>query len=153
MGRKFKAGEFSPHQYKVNNEWGISRVITHLKRKGFEIIEKEEEDYQIDIEAVKDGKTYYYEAEVKTGYPFTDADTFKFPTVSFLGRKKKYHERCGGFYYAIVCRETECLLYCHSSVIYQEEFREIRTINTKHRKGKDEFYRVPKHLCTFVALI
>jgi hypothetical protein len=47
--------------------------------------------------------------EVKHKYPFTDAtESFKFDTVSFLGRKKKY----GDFWYVIVCGETEALLLC-----------------------------------------
>lgn len=151
--RKYKAGEFSKEQYKANDKWGIDRVTKFLVSRGFDIETKEEEDYQVDIVAEKEGKIYFYEAEVKTGYPFTGSEDYKFPTVSFLGRKKKYHKRCeGGFYYCIICRETETLLYCHSSDIYKEEYRQLKRINTAHRNGLDEFYLVPKELCKFVNM-
>jgi hypothetical protein len=151
--RKFKAGEFSEHQYKTNNEWGIERVTKFLESRDFLVWDKDIEDYDVDIVAEKNGKLFYYEAEVKTGYPFTSVEDFKFPTVSFLGRKKKYHKRYEeGFYYCIVARETESIVYCHSSEIYKEEYRQIKTINTKHRKGIDEFYLVPKENCSFILM-
>lgn len=151
--RKYAAGEFSPEQYKNNNEWGIARITKHLRDNGFTVVDKEVEDYDVDILAYKNGKEYRYEAEVKTGYPFSGVNDFKFPTVSFLGRKKKYHTRSkNGFYYAIVCRETEAIVYCHSDLIYKEEHRQIKTINTAHRKGIDEFYLVPKEECSWAQL-
>jgi len=150
---KYKAGQFSPEQYASNNEWGIARITKHLRDNGFEVVDKEIEDYDVDIIATKDGKEFRYEAEVKTGYPFTGVDDYKFDTVSFLGRKKKYHKRSeNGFYYAIVCKETEAIVYCHSEKIYKEEYRQIKTIKTAHRKGIDEFYLVPKNLCSFAVL-
>jgi hypothetical protein len=151
--RKYGAGKFSKESYNKNDKWGIDRITEFLKRKGFTIHDKEEEDYKVDILAEKNGKLFHYEAEVKSGYPFTCVDDFKFPTVSFLGRKKKFHNNIeGGFYYCIVCKETEAILYCHSSKIYNEDYRQLKTINTKLRKGLDEFYLVPKEVCDFVEM-
>lgn len=150
---KYGARKFSKEQYKRNDKWGIDRIIDFLKSRGFTIEPKDKEDFQVDIIARKNKKTFFYEAEVKSGYPFTGSSDFKFPTVSFLGRKKKFHDKCeGGFYYCIVCKETETILYCHSSKIYKEEYRQLKTINTSYRQGLDEFYLVPKELCKFVKM-
>ena len=151
--RKLKAGEYSKHQYEVNNKWGIDRITSYLKSRGFNVHDKAEEDYDVDIIADKGGHTFKYEAEVKTGYSFTCKEDYRFDTVSFLGRKKKYHTRNkNGFYYCIVCKETESIVYCHSSDIYKDEYKIIRQINTSHRQGTDEFYLVPKNICSFVNM-
>jgi len=151
--RKYAAGKFSKESYTNNDKWGIEKITSFLKKRGYIIHEKEKEDYGVDILAEKNGKFFYYEAEVKSGYPFTCVDDFKFPTVSFLGRKRKFHKNIeDGFYYCIVCKETEAILYCHSSKIYNEDYRKLKTINTKLRKGLDEFYLVPKEVCNFVKM-
>ena len=151
--KKYGARAFSEESYKNNDEWGISRIKRHLIESGFEVVDKDEEDYDVDIIATKDGNEFKYEAEVKSGYPFTGLSDFRFDTVSFLGRKKKFHLRSeNGFYYAIVCRETEAIVYAHSSDIYKEEYRQLKTINAKHRKGLDEFYLVPKEKCQWTTL-
>lgn len=153
MDRKYKAGEFSKEQYDTNDAWGIQRITKHLRDNGFTVVDKEVEDYDVDILAYKNGKEFRYEAEVKTGYPFTSVDDYNFNTVSFLGRKKKYHTRSeNGFYYAIVCKETEAIVYCHSSKIYKDEYRIVRDINSTYRKGTDEFFLVPKHNCQWTIL-
>ena len=151
--RKYSGGKFSPEQYKNCNDFGISRITNYLKSRGYNVHEKEEEDYDVDIVAEKDGKIFKYEAETKSHYPFTSVEDYKFDTVSFLGRKKKYHERHKeGFYYCILCIETECLVYCHSSKIFKDEYKIERELNTKHRKGADEFYLVPKEDCSFINI-
>ena len=148
---KYNARKFVQASYDRNDDWGKEVLVRWLKMHGgrFTIIEKEKEDYKVDILALdtKADKLVSFEVEVKHGYPFTDAESFKFDTVSFLGRKKKY----GDFWYVIVCGETEALLLCHSFEIYKEEYREIKTIATNERNGLDEFYRVPKSKCLFYA--
>ena len=148
---KYKARKFVQASYDRNDDWGKDVLVRWLKMHGgrFAIIEKEKEDYKVDILALdtKADKLVSFEVEVKHGYPFTDAESFKFDTVSFLGRKKKY----GDFWYVIVCGETESLLLAHSFEIYKEEYREIKTIATNERNGLDEFYRVPKSKCLFYA--
>lgn len=148
---KYKARKFVQASYDRNDDWGKEVLVRWLKMHGgrFTIIEKEKEDYKVDVMALdnKADKLMGFEVEVKHGYPFTDSDSFKFDTVSFLGRKKKY----GDFWYVIVCGETEALLLAHSFEIYKEEYREIKTIATNERNGLDEFYRVPKSKCLFYA--
>lgn len=149
MSSKFKARKFVKESYDTNDAFGKAKVIAWLNTQKWvqEIIV--EEDYDVDIEVVDyKGRTHLFEAEVKGNYPFTCADDFPFDTVSFLGRKEKWKEK--GFYYAIVCAETEALCIAHSSVIFNEEFREVRRINTSHRQGLDAFYRVPKDKCTWI---
>ena len=148
---KYNARKFVQASYDRNDDWGKEVLVRWLKMHGgrFAIIEKEKEDYKVDILALdtKADKLVSFEVEVKHGYPFTDAESFKFDTVSFLGRKKKF----GDFWYVIVCGETEALLLAHSFEIYKEEYREIKTIATSERNGLDEFYRVPKEKCLFYS--
>lgn len=153
MKNKFEGGIFSEKEYNRSNQWGIDKVAEYLKNSGYTILEKDTEDYDVDITAVKDGKTFLFEAEVKRGYPFSSQEDFKFDTVSFLGRKKKYHNRHKeGFFYCVVCYETSCVLSCHSSDIYKEEQRQLKRLSKKSRKGLDEFYLVPKEKCKFTLL-
>lgn len=153
MKNKFEGGIFSEKEYNRSNQWGIDRVAEYLKSNGYTIIEKDTEDYDVDITATKGGKTFLFEAEVKRGYPFSCEKDFKFDTVSFLGRKKKYHNRHSeGFFYCIVCYETSCVLSCHSSDIYKDNQRQLKTLSKKSRRGLDEFYLVPKEKCKFTLL-
>jgi hypothetical protein len=91
-----------------------------------------------------------FEAEVKTGRSFTTMDTFPFPTVSFLARKKKWKDI--GFWYIIVCKETNYALVANSNDIFKDEYLETLNINTEERQGKDYFYRVPKNKCKFFKI-
>ena len=146
---KYNARKFVQASYDRNDDWGKEILVRWLKSYGsrFTILDKEKEDYKVDIVVLdtKADKLMSFEVEVKHGYPFTDEESFKFDSVSFLGRKKKY----GDFWYAIVCAETEAILIGHSFEIYKEEYREIKTIATTERNGLDEFYRVPKDKCIF----
>ena len=142
--KRTKAPKFRQDSYDANNEWGISRVKKLLKKRGYTIIEKEE-DYNIDIEAKKDGKIFLFEVETKAGYPFRNKKTFKFDTVSFLARKSKWAST--PFWYIIICRETESFVCCHSNTIFKEEYKKTIEVNSKYREGTDSFYRVPKDLC------
>lgn len=143
------AGKFVESSYVKNNSFAINIITTFLKGKGYTIIDKQE-DYGIDIEAVKDGETHYFEAEVKTGRSFTTRKTFPFPTVSFLARKKKWKDI--GFWYVIVCRETNYALVANSKDIFLDEYLETLNIDTDDRQGKDYFYRVPKEKCKFFKI-
>lgn len=148
---KYNARKFVQASYDRNDDWGKEVLVRWLKSHGsrFTILDKEKEDYKVDIVVLdnKSDKLMSFEVEVKHGYPFTDEASFKFDSVSFLGRKRKY----GDFWYAIVCGETEAILIAHSYEIYKEEYREIKTIATTERNGLDEFYRVPKSKCLFYA--
>jgi len=151
--QSYKSVEFSPEQYERCNDFGISIIEDYLRSRDYIIHEKEEEDYDIDITSEKDGVIFKYEAEVKTRYSFTSKEDYRFDTVSFLGRKKKYHDNnAEGFYYCIVCAETKCILYCHSSKIYKESYKVVLNINTDYREGTDVFYLVPKEDCSFINI-
>ena len=114
---------------------------------GFTIIEKATEDYELDLKVIKNDLTEYYECETKTGYKFTSQSDFRFSTVSFLARKKKWAKI--GFWYIIVCRETLAYVKCHSDTIFQEKYLEQLNIDSQERRGADTFYRVPKDLCVW----
>lgn len=146
---KFGARKFVQDSYDTNDAYGKAVVTSWLKAQDWvdEIID--EENYGVDLEVIdKEGNVHYFEAEVKGNYPWSDAESFKFDTVSFLGRKEKWKGK--GFFYALVCAETQAMCIAHSSEIFQEKFREVRRINTGHRQGLDAFYRVPKSLCRWI---
>ena len=103
---------FVEESYDKHNAWAIEKVSEYLVHRGYTISQKQKEDYGIDIEAVRNGETIYVEAEAKEDYPWKDLESFKFDTVSFLGRKKKWAKH--KFWYVIICRETEAMLVGHS---------------------------------------
>lgn len=146
--RNTGAGKFSRASYDANNQWGIDQLSSFIVSKGFEIIPKRGEDYGIDIAAIRAGEIVYLEAEVKTNYPWTCREDFKFPTVSFLARKKKWDHVT--FWYVVICRETGAFVMCKSDDIFKEEYRTVKHINTQHRKGIDVTYNVPKEKCIFI---
>lgn len=139
--------KFNKTSYDLSDQWAISRVTKWLIQNEYTIIPKEKEDYWIDITAEKNGIREFYECETKAGYPFTCMEDFKFDTVSFLARKEKWKDV--GFYYFIICRETEAYVYCHSSIIFRDQYREKINVHGTYRKGIDHFYRVPKDLCVW----
>ena len=146
----FGARKFVQESYDTNDAYGKAVVTKWLKTQDWvkEIID--EEDYGVDLEVIDNkGRSHLFEAEVKGNYPWTDKDSFPFDTVSFLGRKEKWKDK--GFYYVLVCAETQALCIAHSSEIFDEKFREVRRINTGHRNGLDAFYRVPKDLCRWIS--
>ena len=147
---KFGARKFNQDSYDTNDAYGKAIVTDWLKGQEWvkEIID--EEDFGIDLEVVDHkGRSHFFEAEVKGNYPWSSRESFPFKTVSFLGRKKKWEGR--GFYYVLVCAETQALCIAHSSEIFKEDFREVRRINSGHRNGLDAFYRVPKDLCRWIS--
>jgi len=146
-----EAGKFVKDSYNENNDFAINIVQNFLINNGYTIIEKLVEDYNIDIEAKKDNITKLFEVEVKTGYKFTNRESFKFDTVSFLARKKKWNIN-EGFLYIIICKETDWALVAKSGDIFKPEYKESLQINSYYRKGNDEFYRVPKELCKFFKI-
>jgi hypothetical protein len=145
----YKARKFVQESYDRNDAWGRKLITEMLDARGYNVLDKPE-DFGIDIVAERNGVVEFFEVEVKHNYPWNNRDDFKFDTVSFLGRKKKWEE--DNFWYCIICAETEAIIVCRSSIIYNEEFAEIRNINTSERKGKDKFYRVPKEKCWFINM-
>lgn len=144
---KYSARKFNQDSYNTNDGYAKSLFIEFIKDNGHHLV-SEVETYNHDIVTMKDGVTYFFELEVKRNYPFTDQESYKFDTVSFLGRKKRLH-LIQPFYYVIICKETEWFVMCESNVIFKDEYIEELTINTTDRKGKDQMYRVPKDKCKF----
>lgn len=141
--------KFVQRSYNINNQSGIGKFTPFLESKGFTVPDKEE-DYNVDIFAYRNGKEYRFEIEIKN-VEFTTRDTFPFDTVSFLGRKEKYHKD-QPFWYVIISPKTNWFLICNSENIYKEDYKEVVHIDTLYRKGDDNFYRVPKELCHFKQL-
>lgn len=144
---EYGARKFSKESYNNNDNFAKELFIKFIIQKGHTIINSEE-NYEHDIITEKDGKTYYFEVEVKHNYPFTDKKSFKFSTVSFLGRKLRLH-KIQPFKYVIICAETLYAVACESKLIYKDDYIEELDINKYERKGKDAFYRVPKDDCVF----
>ena len=143
---KYEARKFSQRSYNENDEFAKNIVKKLLRTMDWVNEIDDKEDYGVDLTVIdNNGYHFFFEAEVKTGYAFTGVQDFPFDTVSFLGRKKKWEDI--GFYYCIVCKETEAVCIAHSKDIYKEEYRELRNINKRDRQGLDAFYRVPKENC------
>lgn len=147
---KFSARKFNKDSYDKNDTYAKKLFSRFLIRKGHSIY-RVEENFQHDLITNKDNYIYFFELEVKTNYPFTTSETFKFDTVSFLGRKKRLHD-IKPYYYVIICRETEHALMCYSTDIFKDEYIESINIHTNHRSGADQMYRVPKAMCRFFNL-
>ena len=144
------ARKFNAQDYFVYDAYAKNRLLVYLSKRGHSVI-KDEEDYQHDIVTEKENIRYYFEVEVKKGYSFISKETYKYDTVSFLGRKKRLHE-IKPFIYVIICHETGAALYCTSNVIYNEAYKKTINVNTTTRQGIDEVYRVPIDHCQFFII-
>ena len=141
--------EFVKSQYDKYDKLGRLLLVDFLVHRGWNVDVKDKEDYKVDILASKDDKVAQFEVEMKRT-EFTSAEDFPFSTVSFLGRKKKFHkEHC--FYYFIISSITYSAIILRSDKIYNDNYLEVLDIDTKERSGIDYFYRVPKELCTFLS--
>jgi hypothetical protein len=147
---QFEARKFNQDAYDSHD--GRAKVLfsDFLERHGHTII-KSHEDYDHDIVTDKDGETFYFELEVKLRYPFTNSKSFRFGTVSFLGRKKRLHMD-KPFFYVIICDETNWALVCKSEEIFKDNYLENVMVSSVGRSGADQMYRVPKNKCTFFNL-
>jgi hypothetical protein len=145
-----EARKFSKCSYDQNDGYAKDKIKHFLTSRGHEVLE-DEENYNHDLKTKKNGMVFFFEFEVKINYPFTSEEDYKFSTVSFLGRKIRLHN-INPFYYLILCYETDYVVFCHSSKIFNEEYKESLTLNTHDRKGGDEMYRVPKEICGFFSI-
>lgn len=144
----YEARKFVAESYEENDLIGKQLLVAYLISKGHKIKKGTfEEDFGVDIVTDYNGKEFLFEVEMKDKYDFTDLDSFPFETVSFLGRKEKWKNR--KYYYCIIGTKTNAAIFCHSDVIFNEEYQQVINIDTYNRKGLDLFYRVPKELCEF----
>lgn len=146
----YSARKFNSREYDKYDSWAKDIVSGFLESRGHYIISSEE-DYNHDLVTKRCNQLYYFELEVKVGYPFTSDQDYRFDTVSFLGRKRRLHD-IKPFFYVIICKETSAALYCASDVIYDDNHIEYVSVNSENRTGNDKMYRVPVNKCGFFNL-
>lgn len=139
--------KFNQNSFDQNDPLGKELLMAFLRSKGHNISENRDK-YGIDLVSNKDEKDYLWEVEIKIKRPWSNREDFPFPSVSFLSRKEKWKDQ--EFWYVIICKETNAAIFCHSTLIFQEDYKQKLYINNGERKGYDYFYRVPKKLCIFV---
>lgn len=139
--------KFNQESFDQNDGIGRQLLTAFLTEKCHNVLNNSDK-YGIDLVSEKDGIEYKWEVEMKPKRPWTNREDFAFKTVSFLNRKAKWKDTM--FWYVIICTETRAALMCRSDIIFDERYKEKLYINTRERKGTDEFYRVPKELCIFV---
>lgn len=144
---EYEARKFNQTSYDNNDGFAKDKFIKFISNRGHKILGSEE-NFDHDIVTELRGVKYYFELEVKRNYPFTSKETYKFDTVSFLGRKKRLHDK-NRFYYIIICIETEWAVCCDSDKIFLDDYIEDLRIETQDRKGMDQMYRVPREKCLF----
>jgi hypothetical protein len=147
----YKARKFSKKSYDENDNYAKIKITKFLINRGHEVIQ-DKENYNHDLITKKNNLMFYFEFEVKRNYPFTSKKDYKFKSVSFLGRKIRLHE-IYPFYYMILCYETNCVVFCHSSKIFKIEYKEKLILKKYDRNGNDEMYRVPINECNFFNVI
>ncbi len=147
---KYTARKFSQKSYNENDEYAKNKISKYLIERGHKIIQ-DKENYNHDLITKKNGVMFYFEFEVKRNYSFTKKEDYRFDSVSFLGRKVRLHN-IKPYYYMILCYETDSVVFCHSSEIFKNEYKETLKLNKYNRKGNDEMYRVPIDKCNFFKL-
>jgi hypothetical protein len=144
----YEARKFVQESYNQNNLLAKQILVAYLVSKNH-IIKPDsfKENYGVDIVTEWKGEEYLFEVEMKQGYNFVDKKTFPFKTVSFCGRKEKWKNL--NYEYCIINKNNYAAIFCNSSSIFKDEYKENLYINTEHRQGQDMFYRVPVDLCSF----
>ena len=150
MNNYSQARTFNRELYNESDEKAKQLFKAHLESKGHIII-KDIEDYEHDLVSSKNGKIFYFELELKLAYQFKDEASFKFDTVSFLGRKERLH-KIQPFHYIIICPDTKMAITAYSDDIYNEQYKVERYANQAYKQGLDCFYRTPKDKTRFFKL-
>ena len=120
---QYGARKFNQESYNKNDGYAKNKFINFIESRGHVVLNSEE-NFDHDIITEKNGLKYHFELEVKRNYPFTSKKTYKFNTVSFLGRKKRLHLK-HNFHYIIICIETEWAVYCGSEDIFIDDILKI----------------------------
>lgn len=147
----YGARDFNKKSYDKNDSPAKERLIRFLTKKGHTNISSEE-TMGMDITSEYNGKKFNFEVENKNSLMFTTRESFKYPTVSFCGRKDRLKKYSDFFYYIIICPRTDWALSCRSYNIFHKKYEEELYISTEDREGMDLFYRVPKEDCFFFDL-
>jgi hypothetical protein len=125
---ELEARKFVPESYENNDSKAKDIFLSFIDGKGHTIV-NDEEDYM----------------------QFTTMESFKYDTVSFLGRKERLH-KAHPFYYIIISPDTGYALTQHSDLIYKPEYKKHIRCNTSNRTGNDIVYWVPKEKCKFFKI-
>lgn len=150
MNNYSQAREFDKFLYYETDDKAKQIFKSHLESKGHIII-KDVEDYEHDLVSMKNGEIFYFELELSLAHKFEDEKSFKYPKVSFLGRKERLH-KIQPFYYIIICPDTGMAVSAFSSDIYKDEFKVESYVNQPYRQGLDCFYRIPKNNARFFKI-
>jgi hypothetical protein len=112
------------------------------------VVDKEVEDYDVDILAYKNGKpSIGMKRRLRLVIRLTELMTTSL--IQFLSWVEKRSTILGArmdFTMLLYVQRLKPYVLAHSEEIFKEDFREVRKINTGHRNGLDAFYRVPKDL-------
>jgi hypothetical protein len=146
-----RPGKFNQDSYDENDPKAKEIFVALLEREGYTDIDTAE-TFSHDIKAKdKEGNVIYFEVEMKNSVDFTTVETFRYRLVNFLARKEKYHQE-HPFHYIIIGNNGYAI-HCKSEDIFKPEYKEKLFVNTSHRKGEDEFFRVPKNKVNFFKVI
>lgn len=131
--------DFNYKTYLQTDEQAKNLMVSYLTNKGYEIT-RDKETYGTDLEVSKDGTKSLFEVEISS-LDFTKE--FPYPMVSFLGRKKKYHDNEGSFHYVIISKNGQYALTAKSEDIFKEENYTTKECTRDGITGVDEFYYLP----------
>ena len=133
---------FCEKQYSEHDVLGKRKFQSFCEKQGFEY-NIPNENKGIDATMIINGIEYKCEIEVKKSRWKSKKD-FPFHTVSFLGRKKRLHDK-GPFYYFIFSYYENAALCCNSINIYKDEYITNKFADRKNGNADiDEYYHVPK---------
>jgi hypothetical protein len=134
--------EFSQSLYDDNDD-AKYQIIAWLEERGF-MAWVNEDQYGIDVQALKMGKQYVFEVEVKHNW---NQDGFPFDTVHFPLRKQKFAGEEGAWFVMLNADRTQAL-FVSGAVFMQSPTVRKRTRYT----DDEEFVEIPISRCIFRQL-
>lgn len=131
--------EFSQSLYDANDD-AKHQVIAWLEERGF-MAWVNEDQYGIDVQALRMGKQYVFEVEVKHNW---GDGGFPFDSVHFPLRKNKFAAEEGAWFVMLNRSRTQMLL------VSGEVFRESKVVRKATKYTEDEeFVEIPLSRCIF----
>ena len=134
--------EFSQSLYDDNDD-AKYQIIAWLEERGF-MAWVNEDQYGIDVQALRMGKQYVFEVEVKHNW---DEQGFPFDTVHFPLRKQKFAGEEGAWFVMLNADRTQAL-FVSGAVFMQSPTVRKRTRHT----DDEEFAEIPISRCIFRQL-
>lgn len=131
--------DFSQSLYDANDD-AKHQVIAWLEKRGF-MAWVNDDQYGIDVQALRMGKQYVFEVEVKHNW---GSDGFPFDSVHFPLRKDKFAAEDNAWFVMLNRDRTQILL------VSGKAFREGRVVRkaTKYTDS-EEFVEIPISRCIF----